>query len=332
MVFVRLDVHGQLGHVGGAGGVDAFGVLAGDLDELFVLHAVGADEGNVDLLFGKLLDELGSFGMVAAEDDAVSAGLADLLDHRAVVHGAGGDAFFKDDLDAALFEHFAGIVHEAAAVVALVVQEGDLLQAELVLGEGAGEVAGHVVGGDGAEEVGVVALLGQLRRGGRRRNGHNLGVVVDRQGGLGCAGTDGAHNGHGAFGKDLGGGVGAEFGLALVVFGDDFNLFAENAALGVVFVGDDASRVKARHTVGNEVAGVCTGNADFDRIGSMHRGGHGHDGHTRKSRFHPCACHKETSPSFIGIVGVIGQARLSEAVHAEKGAWGGAMPSLRFFG
>ena len=137
MVFVRLDVHGQFGHVGGAGGVDAFGVLAGDLDELFVLHAVGADEGNVDLLFGKLLDELGSFGMVAAEDDAVSAGLADLLDHRAVVHGAGGDAFFKNDLDAALFEHFAGIIHEAAAVVALVVQEGDLLQAELVLGEGA---------------------------------------------------------------------------------------------------------------------------------------------------------------------------------------------------
>ena len=197
-------------------------------------------------------------------------------------------------------------------------QEGDLLQAELVLGEGAGEVAGHVVGGDGAEEVGVVALLGQLRRGGRRRNGHDLGVVVDRQGGLGRAGTDGAHNGHGAFGKDLGGGVGAEFGLALVVFGDDFDLFAENAALGVVFVGDDASRVKARHSVGNEVAGVCTGNADFDRIGSMHRGGHGHDGHTRKSCFHPCACHKETSPSFIGIVGVIGQARLSEAVHAEK--------------
>ena len=193
-------------------------------------------------------------------------------------------------------------------------------------------MAGHVVGGDGAEEVGVVALLGQLRRGGRRRNGHDLGVVVDRQGGLGRAGTDGAHNGHGAFGKDLGGGVGAEFGLALIVFGDDFDLFAENAALGVVFVGDDASRVKARHTVGNEVAGVCTGNADFDRIGSMHRGGHGHDGHTRKSRFHPCACHKETSPSFIGIVGVIGQARLSEAVHAEKGAWGGAMPSLRFFG
>ena len=120
--------------------------------------------------------------------------------------------------------------------------------------------------------------------------------------------------------------------LAGLFFGDDFDLFAENAALGVVFVGDDASRVKARHTVGNEVAGVCTGNADFDRIGSMHRGGHGHDGHTRKSRFHPCACHKETSPSFIGIVGVIGQARLSEAVHAEKGAWGEAMPSLRFFG
>ena len=296
MVFVRLNVHGQLGYVGGAGGVDAFGVLAGDLDELFVLHPVGADEGDLDLLFGKLLDELGRFGMVAAEDDAVGAGLADLLDHRAVVHGAGGDAFFEDDLDAALLKHFAGVVHEAAAVVALVVQEGDLLQAELVLGEGTGEVAGYVVGGDGAEEIGVVALLGQLRRGGRRGNGHDLCVVVDRQGGFGRAGTDGTHNGHGAFGKNLGGGVGAEFGLALVVFGDDFDLLAENAALGVVFFGDDAGRVKARHAVGNEVAGVCSGNADFDRIGSMHRGGHSHDGHARKSRFHPCACHKKPPP------------------------------------
>ena len=53
---------------------------------------------NVQTLLAHGHDDLGSLGMVAAEDDAVGAGGLDLLDDGGVVHRAGGHALEEHDV------------------------------------------------------------------------------------------------------------------------------------------------------------------------------------------------------------------------------------------
>ena len=60
-------------------------------------HAVIGDEDDVHLFFfahGR--DDFGGFGVVSAENDAVSLLALDFLDNGAVVHRAGGDAFIQN--------------------------------------------------------------------------------------------------------------------------------------------------------------------------------------------------------------------------------------------
>jgi hypothetical protein len=74
--------------------------------------------------------------MVAAEHDGVGAGLTHLLDHGGVVHRAGGHAFEQHHFGLAAFlDELLRELGVALAVVALVVQHGDLLGAELVDGK-----------------------------------------------------------------------------------------------------------------------------------------------------------------------------------------------------
>ena len=72
---------------------------------------------------------------------------------------------------------------------ALVVDDGDLLEAQ-PLGERDFQGGLGIVRGDGAEEVRVLAGLGQRRVGGRGRHADEVGILVDAKCCLGGTGTD----------------------------------------------------------------------------------------------------------------------------------------------
>ena len=62
------------------------------------------------------------------------------------------------------------------------------------------------------------------------------------------------------------GGVGGHFGFALVILGDDFDLFPEYAAVGVPLFHHKLGGQKTGQAVGGQLAGVCPGYANFDGI------------------------------------------------------------------
>jgi len=209
--------------------------------------------------------------MVATENQDVGAFRTQLLDDRRIVHGARLDAFVHDDLGGAvLLDRFLGEVSEALAVVALVVNDGDLLGLQLAGGKGGRQLALVVVGGDGAIEIGIFAALGQRRIGRRRADGDDLGALVDAHGGLGGAGADVADDDVDAFGDEFGRDVGGDFGLALIIDDHQFDLLAIDAALGVDVGHDHFGGLLGRQTVGGQIAGMRTGQTELDGVG-----GHG---------------------------------------------------------
>ncbi len=192
-------------------------------------------------------------------------------------------------------------------------QKRDLFRAERIPDETGGQTALLAVRGDGAEEIGVVAAFGQIRRGGRRRDGNLFRIRINGQGGLGGSGADRTHDHVHTLGQQLGGGVGAKLRLALVILGDDLHLPAEDAALGVDFLDNNAGRVETWLPVGHEIARMRAGDTEFDGVGGMSRRRQPRQGQSSDCGFQPCACHK-ASPRIWVI-----------AVNAGSGAFPGTV-------
>ena len=92
-----------------------------------------------------------------------------------------------------------------------------------------------------------------------------------------------AHDHANLVGNQLGGRVGGQFGLALVILGNQFKLTAKHAAVGVNFGNNNLGGIQAGNAVGSQVARVRAGNADFNGIRS-------HCG--RGNRHAECHCSK----------------------------------------
>jgi len=133
-----------------------------------------------------------------------------------------------------------------------------------------------VVRGNGPEEVGVVAALGELHVGGRRRHGDDLRLLVHAERRLGRAAADVAENHGRLLGHQLGADVGRDLGLAHVVFREDDDLLAEHAALGVHVADHELGRIQRRQAVGCQVSAVRPRDAELYRVSGKGLSGEKH--------------------------------------------------------
>ncbi len=141
---------------------------------------------SLHLILGDGVGEEDGVGGVGDQHQHVRPGPADLLDHRAEVGGGGGVRFVEHDLVTGLLGQLLPLGGKALAPVAVLIDEGELLDlgAELVLhvleeGELVPGPPG-VLGGD-AEDV-LEALLGDLV-GDRDRDDEGDAVAFGHRGG-----------------------------------------------------------------------------------------------------------------------------------------------------
>lgn len=132
MGLTRLLVFGQGAGVLGIGGIYAFAVLAGHFQEGLVLHAVGADERGRQAVAAHLLDQLGSHGLVAAENHDVGLGAARLRTTAEKSTASGVTASKSTGFRSRPFHEHAVVVGKTLAVVAVVMQVGDFLAFSLL--------------------------------------------------------------------------------------------------------------------------------------------------------------------------------------------------------
>ena len=166
-----------------------------------------------------------------------------------------------------LLDELLRVLGESLAVVPLVVEDGDLLDLQLADGEIHLQAGLGVVGGDGPEEVGILAALGQVGIRGRGGHDDDPGVLVDAEGGLGRPAADVADDGLDVLGNQLGRRIGGHFRLADVVLDEELHLPAQDAALGVDLLDDHLRGLDRREAVGGEIAAVGAGHAELDRVG-----------------------------------------------------------------
>ncbi|OPY77009.1 MAG: hypothetical protein A4E70_02658 [Syntrophus sp. PtaU1.Bin005] len=255
------------GCVPGTCGIDAFRVGAGNLDEGGVLDAVIGEEGGFHALLAHLHDDGGSLGMIAAVNDGIGFGPPDLLDDCRIVHGARRHPFKEDDFGhTGRFDELFGEFRQALPVIALVMENGDPAGVEAVEGEIHLHLRLGVIGGDGPEEIGVPAALGQLGIRRRRGDRDDPGILVDPYGRFRRAAADMADDGMDLGRDELGRGVGRHFRFAGVVFNKEFDLPAQNAPLGVDVLDHQLRRLDRGQSVRGQVAAVSPGDADPDVV------------------------------------------------------------------
>ena len=105
--------------------------------------------------------------MVSAKGHGFGVEAFDFLHHSGVIHRSGGDSLNEHHFGLArFFDKGLGIIGQALAIVALVVDYGNLFCLEGVEDK-IDDVAGlDGIAADGTKEVGVIAALGQFRGGG----------------------------------------------------------------------------------------------------------------------------------------------------------------------
>ncbi|OPZ23960.1 MAG: hypothetical protein BWZ01_03014 [Deltaproteobacteria bacterium ADurb.BinA179] len=204
--------------------------------------------------------------MVAAVDDRFRSRALDLLDHCRVVHRPRSDSLEQDRLGSPLDEEALRELGEPLAVVALVVDDRDLLDLQRIQGEVDLEQGLGVVGRYCPEEVRVVSALGELDVRGRRRHDDDAGILVDVHGRLCCAAADVTEDHIDLFRNELGAHVCRHLGLALVVFLENDHLFAHHAAAGVDVVHHELGSIGRRQSVRSKIAAVRPRNSQPDDI------------------------------------------------------------------
>ena len=221
-------------HVFGACGIDAFGIFLCHFDKRVVLDAVVRDKDGFHLFLAHRGNNLGGFGMIAAENYSVRFAAFDFLDHSGVIYSAGCNAFVQRQFGAAVgFDEAFGKFGQSLAVVALVMQHGDFLYFEHVQREIDFQARLGIIRSDGPEKVRVITTLRQGRIGRGRRHDNLFGAFIDTQGSFGCTTADMTEHDCHIFAHQLGSGTGGHFGLADIVFDDQFDLFTQDAAFGI---------------------------------------------------------------------------------------------------
>ena len=205
--------------------------------------------------------------MVSSIDHGLGTGLFDFLDDGGIIHRTRRNAFIKHHFDIlGRCCEFSGILGEAFAVIALVMENGDRFDFQPVHGKIHFQFRLGVIGGDRPEEVGILAALGQFRIG--RRGGHDddPGIVINSQGRLGGAAADMPHHNIHFFGNQFCGRVGRHFGFAGIVLDQQFNFFAQDTAPGVDILDHQFSGFHRGEAVRGQIAAVRSGNAQLDRV------------------------------------------------------------------
>ena len=131
-----LIIHGVARKVFGTGGIYTLGILAGDFNKGVVLDAVIGNKRGLHLFLAHLGHDLGGFRVIATENDRIGTGLLDLLNNGGVIHRSRRHALEEHHLGARIFfQEALGEFGQPLAVVALVVQHGNLLGLQIVEGE-----------------------------------------------------------------------------------------------------------------------------------------------------------------------------------------------------
>jgi len=206
--------------------------------------------------------------MIPAENDSFRLGALDFLDNGGVVNRTRCDTFIKDDRGArVIFQEGLGEFRQPFSVIALVVEYGNLFEAEFVEREFHFQFGLCIIGGDGPEKVGIVATLGQGGVSGGWRHGHHFGILVDTQGGLGSTGADVPENNFYVLGGKFSGGVRGHFRFADIILHNQFHFLAKHAAFGIDILYNEFSSLNSRYTIRGQVTTVGAGHAELDRIG-----------------------------------------------------------------
>ena len=221
------------------------------------------------------------FGVIAGEEDEVGIGGLQLGEDGGVVALARGQGVVEHHRHARVLEALLRFFGEALGVGGVVVQDGDLLEAL-----GGNDLAGHaalfVIAGAGAEEKGK-ALFRQAHAGGPRGDLHDFGFVDDVLGSLGHGGTVRPDDRHHPGGGQLLGGEGGRARITRVVFHNQLDLLAVDAARLVHFRNEQAHDLLHVLAFAGPLAGKRAHQADADSVrgkgGTGRQHEHGGDKH-----------------------------------------------------
>src|SRR5690606_20482301 len=141
-------------------------LLARNFTQLVGNKRVAADEDRIHALLTHLTDDEPGFGVVTAEIDDIDVRLLQLRNDGGVILLARRDRLIEHFLLARRVHGLAGFVRETLTIGGLVVQDGDVLVAELLSQVFSGDGALLVIAAADAEAVRAGALIGEFRVGG----------------------------------------------------------------------------------------------------------------------------------------------------------------------
>src|SRR6056297_3510822 len=188
--------------------------------------------------------------MIPTKNNGIRTGTSHFLDNSRVIHCTGSNPFEKNHFGLAAF--LDELLHKGGKtlpIVALVVNDGDFLGSKDIQYIVGFHTSLAIIRGDCPEKIGIVTTLRQGWIGCRRRHGNDIDILVDTHGGLGRATTDMPHDHIDIFRNQLGGSIGSQFGFALIVLGNNHDLLAKQAALGVVLLGYQLSSIETWETI-----------------------------------------------------------------------------------
>jgi len=212
--------------------------------------------------------------MIPPINNSLRPGLFDLVHHRGIIDGAGGDPLEEDHLGLlGGIDEGPGKFRQAFPVISLVVEHGDLFHLQDIHGKLGIQAGLGVIGGDGAEEIRVLAALGQIGIGGGGRHGDDARIFINAQGRFRSPAADMSQHHMDAAGHKLGGGVRRHFRFADVVLSQNLDFLPQDAALGIELFDHQFGGPFSGQSVRSKIAAVGPGDTQPD--GVRRRGGTG---------------------------------------------------------
>ena len=227
------------------GKISSFDGFLADLDELLGFPTVAAEERNIQAKLFRLNANDRHVRVIARNKNAIGGRGFDRGELRFEIFVAAVVIEFRGNRSAVCFELVLEEFCQPFAVIAFRIgEDGDLFRLQSFRREIRHHGSLKRVDETNAENV--IAGFGHFRIGGGGRNHRDLVLLANRRGFERTAGRNFAENGYDAIARDQfiddGGGF-AGFGLR--VFGDEFELLAEDAARRVDFFdGEQSSFVR----------------------------------------------------------------------------------------
>ena len=267
--------------------------------------AVAAQHRKVDAQGAGLLVDHDEILIEDGGKDDLGIGFLDLGQLRGEIGVAAGVGFLSHDRAALFSEDLDEVVLQALGVVIVdIVQDGRLGELQLVIDETAGDLALLRIQEADAEVVflQLAVLNGDLLIGGNGGHVGDLVLIQDRLDGDALAGRVRADDRTDLIlcAETLGY-VHSFLRVALGVIADEFDLLAEDAARGVLFLDEHFQRLAFAGAIGSLVAGQGSHPAELDGIVFLSAGGkntqHHQTGQSESNEF-DCFPHKKTSFCF----------------------------------